>query len=356
MHFSVSYLKNYCQRLMTARGIDADCAETVADMLLDAELTGVSTHGVSRLAIYLERVEKGLVSRHNDVKIVRESPSAVAIDAGNSLGAVGAKVAMETCVRKARETGCCFATVKNSNHFGAAAYYTRMAANAGMIGFCCTNLTAKIAPHGAAEPFMGTDPISVAVPSEGAPVVLDMTPSVVALGKLILAQKLGKDIPLGWALDKDGKPTTDPAAGRAGSLIPIGGPKGSGMALIVEVLSGILSGAGTATHLHDLYEFDAPQGVGHFLGAIDISHFIDLDSFRAGVSVMSGEIKGLKKADGVSEVLLPGERSTRSAAKKAVDGIDVPEAVCAELAAMGAKFGLELKGSADLIHPKRGQI
>ncbi|MBR0313124.1 MAG: Ldh family oxidoreductase [Oscillospiraceae bacterium] len=343
MRFSASFLKDYCEKLMTARGVDVDCAETVADMLLDAELTGVSTHGVSRLAIYLERVEKGLVSRHNEVKVLRESPSAVAIDAGNSLGAVGAKFAMETCIRKARETGCCFATVKRSNHFGAAAYYTRMAAKEGMIGFCCTNLTAKIAPHGAAEPFMGTDPISLAVPSDGFPVVLDMTPSVVALGKLILAQKLGKDIPLGWALDRDGKPTADPAAGREGSLIPIGGPKGSGLALMVEVLSGILSGAGTATHLHDLYEFDAPQGVGHFLGAIDVSHFLDSDAFRAGVSAMAGEIKGLKRAEGIDEILLPGERSARNAKQKARDGIDVPEAVCAELSALGEPYGMKLE-------------
>ena len=328
---------------MTARGVDEDCAATVADMLVDAELTGVATHGVSRLAIYMERVDKGLVSKHNNARIVRESPSALVVDAGNSLGAVGATFAMDECIRKARETGCCFATVKNSNHFGAAAYYTRRAAEEGMIGFCCTNLTAKIAPHGAAEPFMGTDPISVAVPSDGAPVVLDMTPSVVALGKLILAQKLGHDIPLGWALDRDGKPTTDPAAGRAGSLIPIGGPKGSGLALMVEVLSGILSGAGTATHLHDLYEFDAPQGVGHFLGAIDVSHFLDLDAFRAGVSAMAAEIKALRTAEGVSEILLPGERAARSAEQKASDGIDVPDAVCAELAALGEPFGITLK-------------
>lgn len=343
MRFSADSLKKYCQKLMTERGVDPDCAETVADMLLDAELTGVATHGVSRLAIYMERVEKGLVSRHNNARILRESPSAVAIDAGNSLGAVGAKFAMETCIRKARETGCCFAAVKNSNHFGAAAYYTRMAARAGMIGFCCTNLTAKIAPYGAAEPFMGTDPISVAIPSQGDPIVLDMTPSVVALGKLILAQKLGKEIPLGWALDRDGKPTTDPAAGRAGSLIPIGGPKGSGLALMVEVLSGILSGAGTATHLHDLYEFDAPQGVGHFLGAIDVSCFLDAETFRAGVSDMAAEVKNLKKSDGVDEVLLPGERAARSAARKETEGIDVPEAVCAELNAMGEPYGISLK-------------
>jgi len=342
MIFHAAQLKNYCRTIMTAHGVDADCAETVADMLIDAELTGVATHGVSRLAIYVERVDRGLVSKRGDARIIRESPSALAIDAGNSFGAVGAKFAMEACIRKARGTGCCFAAVKNSNHFGTAAYYTRMAARAGMIGFCCTNLTAKIAPHGAAEPFMGTDPISVAVPSDGYPVVLDMTPSAAALGKLILAQKLGKDIPLGWALDRDGRPTADPAAGRAGSLIPIGGAKGSGLALMVEVLSGILSGAGTATHLHDLYAFDAPQGVGHFLGAVDVSHFIDADAFRAGVSAMAGEIKALRRAEGVDEVLLPGERSARSAEKKSVEGVEVPEAVCAELAALGAPYGVAL--------------
>ena len=329
---------------MEAHGVDADCAETVADMLLDAELTGVATHGVSRLPIYMERVDKGLVARRSCVTVTRESPSAVAIDAGNSLGAVGARFAMELCVRKARQTGCCFASVKNSNHFGAAAYYTRMAAREGMIGFCCTNLTAKIAPYGAAEPFMGTDPISVAAPSCGDPIVLDMTPSVVALGKLILAQKLGKDIPLGWALDKDGKPTTDPAAGRAGSLIPIGGAKGSGLALMVEVLSGVLSGAGTATHLHDLYAFDAPQGVGHFLGAIDVSHFLDAETFRTGVYAMASEVKALKKAEGVEEILLPGERAAKSAAEKTAAGVDVPDAVCAELAALGEAYGLKLTG------------
>ena len=342
MRFSYSTLKEYCKNIILAHGVDADAAETVADMLLDAELTGVSSHGVSRLAIYMERVDKGLVSKDSHPQITRETPSTVVIDAGNSLGAVGGRFAMETCIRKARETGCCFAAVSNSNHFGAAAYYTRMASREDMIGFCCTNLTAKIAPYGAAEPFMGTDPISVAVPSNGDPVVLDMTPSVVALGKLILAQKLGKEIPTGWALDKDGRPTTDPAAGRAGSLIPIGGPKGSGLALIVEVLCGILTGAGTATHLHDLYKFDAPQGVGHFLGAIDVSAFMEPDAFRAKVSAMRDEIKGLRLAEGVSEVMLPGERSARSAAKKMGEGIDVPELVCAELSELGKPYGLTL--------------
>ena len=342
-HFTAGTLNEYCRKVMEAKGIDAECAKAVADMLIDADLTGVSTHGVSRLSIYMERVEKGLVAKGNEIKVLKESPSALAIDGGNTLGAMSASYAMDRCIEKARETGACFATVKNSNHFGAAAFYTKKAAAAGMIGFCCTNLTAKIAPFGSSEPFMGTDPVCVAVPSEGLPVVLDMAPSVVALGKLILAQKLGQSIPEGWALDKDGKPTTDPAEGRKGSLVPIGGPKGSGIAMIVELLAGVLSGAGTATHLHDLYEFDAPQGVGHFLGAIDVSHFIDLDVFRGGVSATSAEVKALKKADGFSEILMPGERELRFAAERAEAGIDIPDEVYAELVSLGAPYGLELK-------------
>ncbi len=336
-------LKNYCKKVMIASGVDAGCAQAVADCLLDADLTGVSSHGVSRFAIYIERLEKGLVSKGNNIRIERESPSAVVIDAGNSLGAPAAKYAMETCIRKAAETGCCFATVKHSNHFGTAAFYTKMAAAQGMIGFACTNLTCKVAPYGSAEPFMGTDPISVAVPSNDIPVVLDMTPTVVALGKLILAQKLGQSIPLGWALDREGRPTTDPAEGRKGSLIPIGGPKGSGMAIIVEILSGLLSGAGCGPELHDLYEFDAPQGVGHFLGAIDVGHFMELSAFQESVSSMAAQIRGLRKAEGFSEILLPGEGAARRAEANRQKGISVPDQVYEELVALGRPYGMVLE-------------
>lgn len=340
--FSADALRSYCRDVLAASGVDADCALAVADSLVDAELTGISTHGVSRMAIYMERMEKGLMSRGNNIKIVRESPSAVVIDGGNTLGAATAKFAMETCIRKARETGCCFAAVNHSNHFGTAGYYTRMAAAQDMIGLACTNLTGKIAPFGSAEPFMGTNPIAICAPSGGLPFLLDMTPSVVALGKLILAQKLGQEIPLGWALDSDGKPTTDPAAGRKGSLIPIGGPKGSGLAMAVDILSGILTGAGYGPHLHDLYEFDAPQGIGHFMGAIDISHFIDMELFKSTMDTFSDEIKHLKKAEGVDEITLPGERSLQNMADNSVKGISLPDAVYQELVALGKPYGLTL--------------
>ena len=294
--FEASALRGYCVSVLTASGVERSCAEAVADALIDAELTGVSTHGVSRLAVYMQRMDAGVMSRENNIRIVRESTSTLVVDAGNSLGAAAAKFAMERCIAKAKETGCCFASVHSSNHFGTAAYYTRLAAAQDMIGFACTNLKGKIAPFGSAEPYMGTNPISVAAPSDDLPVVLDMAPSVVALGKLILAQKLGKSIPEGWALDKDGRPTTDPAAGRAGSLVPIGGAKGSGLAIMVDVLCGILSGGPYGPHLHDLYVMDEPQGVSHFLGAIDIAHFIEPAAFKSALSAMSREIKALKKA------------------------------------------------------------
>ena len=340
--FSPSVLRQYCYDVMTASGVDSVCAEATAEMLVDAEVTGMSTHGVSRLSIYMERIQAGIMSPNNNIRIVQEAPSALTVDAGNSLGAAAAKFTMTKCIEKARETGVCFAAVRNSNHFGTAAYYTRLAAAQDMIGFACTNLKGKIAPFGSAEPYMGTNPISVAAPSDDLPVVLDMAPSVVALGKLILAQKLGKSIPEGWALDKDGRPTTDPAAGRAGSLVPIGGAKGSGLAIMVDVLCGILSGGPYGPHLHDLYVMDEPQGVSHFLGAIDIAHFIEPAAFKSALSAMSREIKALKKADGVEEIFLPGERSGRKAEENAANGIEVPQPVYEELLELGKPYGLSL--------------
>ena len=341
-NYSVTQLEEYCKSVLVASGVEESCAQAVVASLIDAELTGVSTHGVSRMAIYIERMEKGLVSKENNIRVTKESPSALVVDAGNSLGAPAAKFAMDACIRKARMTGCCFATVKNSNHFGTAAFYARLAANHEMIGFVCTNLRGKIAPFGSSEPFIGTNPVSLAAPSESVPFVLDMSPSIVALGKLILAQKLGNSIPLGWALDEAGTPTTDPAEGRKGSLLPIGGPKGSGLAMAVDILSGILSGAGYGMHLHDLYEFDEPQGVGHFLGAIDIAHFIDLDVFKSSLSNMMQEIKGLRKADGFSEILIPGERSAKSVEDHRQNGIDLPDPVYEELVGLGKPYGLTL--------------
>ena len=195
--YGVEELTDYCYKVMVAKGVDAACAKATAEMLVDAEVTGMSTHGVSRLTIYMDRIKAGIMSPDNNIKIVQESPSALTIDAGNSLGAAAAKFAMEKCIKKVRETGVCFAAVRNSNHFGTAAFYTKMAAEAGMMCLCCANLKGNVAPFGAAAPYLGTNPLSLSCPTTGRPLVTDIATSTVALGKLILAQKLGKSIPEG---------------------------------------------------------------------------------------------------------------------------------------------------------------
>ena len=340
--FQSETLNKYCYDLLTAVGVDRECAQVVADAMLDAELTGVSTHGVIRLPIYIQRIKAGLVSTQNNIKILCENPSTVVIDAGNTMGAPSAVFAMETCVRKAAKTGACFATVKGSIHFGTVAFYTKIATKHDMIGFACTNVKGKIVPYGGTKPYMGTNPFSIAIPSEGDPFIFDMTPTVVALGKLIIAQKRGERIPLGWALDENGQPTTDPAAGRRGSLVPIAGPKGSGLAMAVELLCGVLSGAGCGPHLHDLYSLDAPQGLGHFMGAINVSCFMDPNEFKLGVSQMMREIKQIKPADGFNEIRIPGEKGVAETIRQQKEGITLPEQVWQELTELGKPYGLTL--------------
>ena len=232
--------------------------------------------------------------------------------------------------------------MRNSNHFGTAAFYTKMAAEAGMMGLCCANLKGNVAPFGAAEPYLGTNPLSLSCPTKTRPLVTDIATSTVALGKLILAQKLGKSIPEGWALDKDGNPTTDPAEGRKGMLTPFGGPKGSGIAIMIDIASGILSGGGFGNHLTGLYEMTGPQGVGHFMGTIDVSHFTDLETFKEKVSEMSAEIKALKKAPGVQEILMPGDLEANKRAANEANGIEVEEPVYQELLKLGKPYGLSL--------------
>ena len=316
--FSPSVLRQYCYDVMTASGVDSVCAEATAEMLVDAEVTGMSTHGVSRLSIYMERIQAGIMSPNNNIRIVQEAPSALTVDAGNSLGAAAAKFTMTKCIEKAGETGVCFAAVRNSNHFGTAAFYTKMAAEAGMMGLCCANLKGNVAPFGAAEPYLGTNPLSLSCPTKTRPLVTDIATSTVALGKLILAQKLGKSIPKGWALDKDGNPTTDPAEGRKGMLTPFGGPKGSGIAIMIDIASGILSGGGFGNHLTGLY------------------------TFKEKVSEMSAEIKALKKAPGVQEILMPGDLEANKRAANEANGIEVEEPVYQELLKLGKPYGLSL--------------
>ena len=207
--FSPSVLRQYCYDVMTASGVDSVCAEATAEMLVDAEVTGMSTHGVSRLSIYMERIQAGIMSPNNNIRIVQEAPSALTVDAGNSLGAAAAKFTMTKCIEKARETGVCFAAVRNSNHFGVGGYYAMMAEREDMLGMCFTNTQAICVPTFGREVMLGTNPIAFAMPADPIPMLYDVATTVVPRGKLEVYAKQGKPMPLGWAVDENGKDTSD---------------------------------------------------------------------------------------------------------------------------------------------------
>lgn len=335
-------LADYCAQLMQAQGVPPEEARIIGDHLVEAECCGLSSHGVSRTAIYLKRLETGVVNAKWSYRAVREYPASIQWDACNSMGMVTGVRAMERCIEKAREAGSCVIAAEHSNHFGMAGHYAKMAAEAGMIGFCISNAPPNIAPTGSYRPYMGTNPLAISAPRrDGAPLLLDIALSVVAMGNVILAAKLGKPIPEGWAITADGRPTTNAAEGQKGTVLPVGGHKGYGISLFIDILSGILSGAQFGPYLNNMWnDFVNPQDVGHFFAAIDISKFVGLDTFLDRIEMMCTDIKALPKNPGVDEIFLPGEIEERKKVQAQKDGLVLSDIVYNELLDLGTHYGV----------------
>lgn len=335
-------LREYCAKLMQTQGVPVDEARIIADHLVEAELYGVSSHGVSRTSIYLKRLHTGVVNAKWSCRVEQEHAASLQWNACNSMGMVTGVKAMERCMEKARESGCCFVAVNHSNHFGMAGYYARMAAQAGMIGVCGTNAPPNIAPWGSYKSYVGTNPLAIAAPRHGEPVLLDMAPSIVAMGKVILAAKLGQTIPEGWAITADGRPTTDPSEGMKGTVLPIGGPKGYGLSLFMDILCGLLSGAQFGPYLGNMWnDFVDPQNVGHIFFAIDISKFTDPETFKDRMEQMAADIKALPKNPGVEEIFLPGEVELGRKRAALEKGVALSGVVYDELVELGSLYGVE---------------
>lgn len=335
-------LRDYCTKLMMTQHVPEDEAKLIADHLVEAEMCGVSSHGVSRTSIYLKRLASGVVNAKWDHKVEREFPAAVQWNACNSMGMVTGVRAMERCIEKAAASGCCFIAVSHSNHFGMAGYYAKMAAKRDMIGICATNAPPNIAPWGSYQSYVGTNPLAISAPKHGEPLLLDMAPSVVAMGKVILAAKLGNTIPEGWAITADGRPTTDPNEGMKGTVLPIGGPKGYGLSLCMDILCGLLSGAEFGPYLGNMWnDFVNPQNVGHIFCAIDISKFTDVAVFRERMKKMESDIKALPKNPGVDAIYLPGEIELARRQTAAEQGVTLSDVVYQELVDLGKAAGLE---------------
>jgi len=344
-HVGAEQLRNYCKALFQAVGVPEDEAYIVADNLVEADLTGVESHGVSRMAIYMKRLREGGVRPVMELKRVVDAPAMAVVDACNSLGAPAAKACMELAIDKAKTAGISFVSVRNSNHYGMAAYYTKMALEHNMVGFTASNTCPRIAPWGSREPIFGTNPFSYSFPTaRNLPLLPDMASCVVARGKLIVAAKKNQPIPLGWAMTKEGEDTTDPVAALEGANIPFGTYKGSAVAGIVEILTGILAGGAFSSQIPDLYDVhDKPAPVAHFFGAINIAAFCPVDEFKSNVDELIDSIKGSKKAKGFEEILLPGEIELRKREQRLQEGIPIPPVVLGELKREGEDCGISLR-------------
>ena len=340
--FQPSYLRYITARLAEHVGVSTEDAEIFAHALVDADVNGTSTHGVSRLNIYLERITKGLISPRAELSVDRSSGSVLALDAGNGLGQVQAVKALKLLMPLAKTNGVAAATIRNSQHFGALSYYCNFAAEHGMILLAMTNCEPAMSPTGGYEPFFGTNPIAASFPrKDGPPVKIDLATSIVARGNVIAANKKKETIPEGWALSRTGEPTTDAAEALLGTVQTMAGHKGYALALMVEILSGVLSGAAIGSEVGSMYKnLDRKQDVGHFFCLLHIGAFMDEGTFADRMSWMVERLKANKLRAGVDEVLIPGERSARAAAQNERNGIALGQETTAELAKWCDQFGI----------------
>jgi LDH2 family malate/lactate/ureidoglycolate dehydrogenase len=334
----------FARALLARHGVPPEDAAVAAKCLVLADLRGVDTHGLVRLPGYLERIRRGLVDPKPALAPERVTPVAAALDGRNGLGFVVGTRAMAEAIAMARASGIGIVSARRSTHFGMAALYVLQALEAGMVSLVFTNASRAMPPWGGREPLLGTSPLAAGVPGGRlAPFVLDMSPAVAARGKIRIAEKRGEKIPLGYALDAQGRPTTDPAAALAGVVLPIGGPKGSGLAMLMDIFCGVLSGAAFAGDVGDQYKaFDRPQDVGHFFLAMKPDLFVPLDEVRARMDVLVGRIKACPRAEGCDEILMPGEIEAREEAKRRRSGIPYAASEIAALEQEAKRAGVAM--------------
>jgi LDH2 family malate/lactate/ureidoglycolate dehydrogenase len=325
-------------------GVSRDDAALLTDSLIEANLRGVDTHGITRmLCVYVKRMQVGVVNPKTELKVLREHPSTALIDARNSIGQVASNTAMRMAIEKAKKTGVAFVATTHSNHYGAAAYWAMMALPHGMIGFSATNAPATVAPTGGRTAMLGTNPFAIAIPAgKEQPMVLDLATTVVARGRIMLYAKQNKPLEHGWAYDEKGRPTTDAQAALKGLLAPIGGYKGYGIALAIDMLCGVLTGSSFGAHFPGFLadNLKEPTDVGSVFAAINVESFMDLPDFTAGMDTAIREIKACEKAEGVTRIYIPGEIELATAAERLANGIPIPDAVVKDFEALGQELGV----------------
>ncbi|HLH23371.1 MAG TPA: Ldh family oxidoreductase [Chloroflexota bacterium] len=331
--------RRYVRAIFAALGASAAEADAVADVLVEADLRGHTSHGLTRVPLSVELIQTGRACVNARPRVVQERAAAALMDGDGALGPYGATVATREAMRRARATGGAAIALRETGHIALAGYYAELAAREDLIGILFAKSETSIHPHGGVEPIIGTNPIAIAIPTLGDPVLLDMATSATSRGKLAEAAAAGRALPDGWAIDAAGSPTTDPwAAMQGGALTAVGGAKGYGLALAMELLAGVLSGAG-AGPMRDA------RGWQHLWGTLilvlDPATFVAVDAFKAAVSEFVARVKGSRLAPGFAKIMLPGERSFRTRREQLMHGITVADRVWDEVAAIARSLGLD---------------
>ncbi len=338
---SAKDLREFVTRIWTQCGMSATDAELLADTLVAADLRGVHSHGVLRVPEYVEKLLAGGVDPKGRPRVVTDNRAAIVVDGGNSMGQIGASFAMREAIERAKRHSICAAAVRGSNHCGAMAYYAMQALPEDMIGIATTNAIPTMAPWGGVERVLGINPLAVAIPAATEPaIVLDAAFSGSSHGKIRVFHQMGASIPSNWAFDLEGHPTTDAAVALTGLLQPVGEFKGVGLALVMGILSSLLSGAAYGTESGSMEEGAKPGCDGHFFLALRIAAFEDPARFKNRVDGIIQQLRGSRRAAGVERLYAPGELETESQERYRQEGIPLNPATLDELYKAAGRVGV----------------
>jgi len=336
-------LEAYVGQVVSGLGLSAEHSTAVAKRLVKAHLRGFDTHGLPCLFGYAEALEEGRINAKPALNVEQTGLCTQKLDGDNGLGQVAGTRAMEMCLDSAVSTGIGCVTVKRSNHFGAASTYSLMALERDCIGIVMSNAASATAPFGAAEPLFGTNPMSVAIPAGiEAPFVIDMATSEGSRKKVRKALEDKQPIPVGWSLDKNGNPTTDPAAALEGVMLPFGGMKGSAITILTDILSGVLSGAEFGGQVLSVAtNHERESGNGNFMLAINVEMFMPVDQFHERMDEELSRIMKLKPAHGFERVIYPGFLEQATEQKRVREGIPLDDRLVERMQVLGEKMGID---------------
>ena len=332
----------FVESILVGNGVSRENAPIIASCLVLADLRGVDTHGVNRIPSYMERIRQGVLDAKAVPDLTQVTPVVAQTDGRNGFGFLAAHTGMNRAIEMAREFGIGFVSVKHSNHFGMSAWAVQQALDAGMMSLVFTNSSPALPVWGGMSKLMGVSPLACGAPAGNTkPFILDMAPSVAARGKIYKAARRGEKIPEDWALDGTGAPTEDPNRALEGVMLPMGGPKGSALAVMMDVFSGVLSGSAFAGHVTNPYDPSKPADVGHFLVAIKPDLFMSLDDFKERMDYLYQRVVGSDLMAGVDRIYYPGEIEQITHEERLKTGIPYVQAEIDALNAEAEKIDAE---------------